>query len=257
MNIPIKKPKEIARMRDAGRLVAECFAILAESVKVGVSLEELDQKVEKYLKRRGAKPLYRGYRGSSASRPPFPGVICASLNHEICHGIPDGRVLKDGDIIGIDIGLRYRGWCGDACVTFAIGEITPDAQRLMDVGRECLRLGIEAAGSGKYLNEIGRAIEDYASTQDVSVVREYGGHGIGRELHERPHVSHIRHEHPGPELQPGMVFTIEPMINAGSYEWIELDDGWTVITADRSLSVQFEHTVAITDQGLEILSKLR
>jgi methionyl aminopeptidase len=257
MNIPIRKPKEISRMRDAGRLVAECFAILEENVKEGVSLEELDKKVEKYLKRRGAKPLYKGYQGSSAGHPPFPGVICASVNHEICHGIPDGRVLKDGDIIGIDIGLRYRGWCGDACVTYAIGEITPEAHRLMDIARECLRLGIEATGPGKNLNAIGRTIEDYADTQDVTVVREYGGHGIGRDLHEPPSVSHIRHKNQGPEIRPGMVFTIEPMINAGSYEWAMLDDGWTVITADGSLSAQFEHTVAITDHGLEILTKLR
>jgi methionyl aminopeptidase len=243
-------------MRDAGRLVAESFAILEENVKVGVSLAELDLKVEKYLKRRGAKPLYRGYTGGSAGRPPFPGVICASVNHEICHGIPDDRVLQDGDIVGIDIGLRYRGWCGDACVTFAIGEITAEASRLMDVGRECLRVGIEAAGPGKYLNDIGRAIENYADTQEVAVVREYGGHGIGRDLHEQPHVSHVRHRNSGPEIKPGMVFTIEPMINAGSYQWLELDDGWTVVTADGSLSAQFEHTVAITDQGLEILTKL-
>ncbi|HET6446512.1 MAG TPA: type I methionyl aminopeptidase [candidate division Zixibacteria bacterium] len=256
MNIPIKKPKQIARMRDAGRLVAECFAILEESVQAGVSLEELDQKVEKYVLRNRAKPLYKGYKGSSAEHPPFPGVICASVNHEICHGIPDQRILKDGDIIGIDIGLRYRGWCGDACVTFAIGEITPEAHRLMEIGKECLRLGIEAARPGNKLNAIGTAIEDYADTKNVTVVREWGGHGIGRDLHESPSVSHVRIPNSGPELRPGMVFTIEPMINAGSYKWVVLDDGWTVITADGSLSAQFEHTVAITEHGLEILTKL-
>ena len=255
MNIPIKKKKDIARMREAGRLVADCFVILEESVKSGVSLEELDLKVEKYLKRKRAKPLYRGYTAGNV-RPPFPGVICASVNHEICHGIPDNRVLKDGDIVGIDIGLRFRGWCGDACVTFAIVEIDPEAVRLLDIGRECLRVGIEAASKGKYLNDIGRAIEDYADTQNVSVVREYGGHGIGRDLHEQPHVSHIRHKSPGPELRPGMVFTIEPMINAGKHDWFELEDGWTVVTADGSLSAQFEHTVAITEHGLEVLTKL-
>jgi methionyl aminopeptidase len=256
MEIPIKKQREISKMRDAGRLVAECFAILEESVMVGVTLKELDQKVEKYLKRRGAKTLYKGYKGSSAGHPPFPGVICASLNHEICHGIPDGRVLENGDIIGIDIGLRFRGWCGDACVTFAIGEITPEAQRLMEIGQECLRLGIDAAQPSRNLNAIGTAIENYADDTGVSVVREWGGHGIGRELHEAPSVSHIRQKNAGPVLQPGMVFTIEPMINAGRYEWVLLDDGWTVITADRSLSAQFEHTVAITDNGPEILTKL-
>lgn len=255
MRIPIKRPKEIGKMRDAGRLVAECFAILEDSVKPGVSLQELDEKVERYLKRRGAKPLYKGYRGSSAEHPPFPGVICASVNHEICHGIPDDRVLKDGDIIGIDIGLRYHGWCGDSCVTFAIGEIDPEARHLLDITRECLRLGIEAAQPDNHLNQIGVVIEDYADTMGVSVVREWGGHGIGRQLHEPPSVSHIRQSNPGPELQPGMVFTIEPMINAGTYKWILLDDGWTVITADGALSAQFEHTIAITDNGPEILTK--
>ncbi len=256
MKIPIKKKKEISKMHDAGRLVAECFAILEESVTAGISLKELDQKVERYLKRRGAKPLYRGYKGSANERPPFPGVICASVNHEICHGIPNERVLKNGDIVGIDIGLRYRGWCGDACVTFAIGEISPEAERLMVIGRECLRLGIDAAQPGKNLNAIGTAIENYADTVGVSVVREYGGHGIGRELHEPPSVSHIRQKNSGPILEPGMVITVEPMINAGRYEWAELDDGWTVVTADRSLSAQFEHTIAITDDGPEILTTL-
>ena len=140
MAIPIKKPRDIKRMRDAGQLVAECFAILEERVIPGVRLDELDKTVEKYLKRRGAKPLYKGYQGSSAEHPPFPGVICASINNEICHGIPDGRMLKEGDIIGIDIGLRYRGWCGDACVTYAIGEISEEAQRLLDISKECLSM---------------------------------------------------------------------------------------------------------------------
>ncbi len=256
MMIQLKRPREIAKMRDAGRLVAECFAILGESVVPGVTLEELDRSVEAFLKRKKAKPLYKGYQGSGANHPPFPGVICASVNHEICHGIPDGRELKEGDIIGIDIGLRYRGWCGDACVTFAVGEISPEADRLMEIGRECLRLGIEAVSPGQRLNRIGHAIEDYADTQGVTVVREWGGHGIGRNLHESPSVSHIRQREPGPFMRPGMVFTVEPMINAGGYQWLLLDDGWTVITADGSLSAQFEHTVAVTQNGPEILTKL-
>jgi methionyl aminopeptidase len=256
MGISIKRPKDLAKMREAGRLVAESFAILEESIKPGVTLIELDEKIENYLKRRGAKPLYKGYKGSSAGHPPFPGVICASINHEICHGIPDERILKEGDIIGIDIGLRYRGWCGDACVTFPIGQVSAEAERLMAITRQCLRLGIEAAQSGKYLNQVGAVIEDFADTQNVTVVREWGGHGIGRELHEAPSVSHIRQRDPGPRLKPGMVFTIEPMINAGAHEWITLEDGWTVITADGSLSAQFEHTVAITENGPEILTKL-
>lgn len=243
-------------MRDAGRLVAECFAILGENIQPGVTLKDLDQKVERFLERHDAKPLYKGYKGSSDDHPPFPGVICASVNYEICHGLPDDRVLKEGDIVGIDIGLRYKGWCGDACVTFPVGEISPDAQYLMDVTQECLREGIAAVHTGGFLNEIGIAIENYADTKGVSVVEQWGGHGIGRLLHEPPSVSHVRQSDPGPRLRPGMVFTIEPMINAGTPDWILLDDGWTVITADGALSAQFEHTIAITNNGPEILTTL-
>jgi len=256
MRISIKKRKDLAKMRDAGRLVAESFAILEENIKPGARLADLDERVEKHLKKRGAKPLYKGYQGSSAGHPPFPGVICASVNHEICHGIPDDRLLKEGDIIGIDIGVRYRGWCGDACVTFPVGQISTEAENLLQITRKCLDLGIEAAQPGNHLNQIGTAIEDYADSQQVTVVREWGGHGIGRQLHEPPSVSHIRQPGNSPVLRPGMVFTIEPMINAGTYRWVQLDDGWTVITADGALSAQFEHTVAITDHGPEILTKL-
>lgn len=243
-------------MRESGRLVAQCFALLGENIKPGVSLRELDQLVEKYIADYGAEPLYKGYEGSGGDHPPFPGVICASINHEICHGLPDERILKDGDIIGIDIGLKHNGFCGDACVTFPVGMIAPKAQRLLDVGQECLRIGIEAARNGGYLHDIGHAINDYADTQRVSVVQEWGGHGIGRTLHEAPSVSHIRQRTRGPRMRPGMVFTIEPMINLGTHEWILLNDGWTVITADGALSAQFEHTVVVTHNGPEILTKL-
>ncbi len=252
----IKNSKAIARMRVSGRMVAECFALLEENVRPGVSLRALDQMVEAYIVKQGAKPLYKGYQGSSAEHPPFPGVICASINHEICHGLPDDRILKEGDVIGIDIGLIYKGYCGDACVTFPVGKVSAKVDQLLATGRECLRVGIEAAQPGGYLNDIGAAINDYADTQNVSVVREWGGHGIGRSLHESPSVSHIRQSSRGPRLRPGMTFTIEPMINEGTHEWILLNDGWTVITADGALSVQFEHTVAITKNGTEILTKL-
>lgn len=243
-------------MRDAGRMVAECFALLEENIQPGVSLIVLDKLVEDYIAAQGAEPLYKGYEGSSAEHPPFPGVICASVNHEICHGIPNGRILKEGDVIGIDIGLRYRGYCGDACYTFPVGAVAPHTEALMTIGKECLRLGIEAAQAGNYLNDIGRAINDYADTQGVSVVREWGGHGIGRALHEAPSVSHVRQPQRGPKLRPGMTFTVEPMINAGTSEWFLLNDGWTVITADGSLSVQYEHTIAVTKNGPEILTQL-
>ena len=251
-----KNPKEISRMRAAGKLVAECFAILEENVKPGVSLITLDQLVEDYIYKSGAETLYKGYRGSGRDHPPFPGVICASVNHEICHGLPDDRVLQEGDIIGIDIGLRLKGFCGDACVTYPVGKVAPHVDRLLEIGREALQRGIDAAQFEGHLNDIGRAIEDFAITQGVTVVHEWGGHGIGRLLHENLSVSHIRQPEPGPRLVPGMTFTIEPMINAGTHEWILLPDGWTVITADGKLSVQFEHTIAITRNGPEVLTRL-
>ncbi len=256
MRSRLKNEREIARMRVSGRMVAECFALLEENIKPGVSLQELDHLVEGYIRQQGAEPLYKGYQGSSANHPPFPGVICASVNHEICHGLPNGRILKEGDIVGIDIGLKHKGYCGDACYTFAVGPVTPQVERLLAIGKEALRVGIEAAQPGHFLNDIGRAIHDYADTQHVSVVREWGGHGVGQILHEPLSVSHVRQPTNGPKLRPGMTFTIEPMINQGGHEWILLNDGWTVITADGSLSVQFEHTLAIGKHGPEILTKL-
>ncbi|MDX1415978.1 MAG: type I methionyl aminopeptidase [Candidatus Promineifilaceae bacterium] len=252
----LKNARAINKMRDAGHLVAECFALLEQNIKPDVPLIVLDSMVEKFIAQRGAEPLYKGYRGSSAEHPPFPGVICASVNHEICHGLPDERILRDGDLIGIDIGLKYKGYCGDACVTFPVGNVSPDAQRMMAIGKEALRVGIAAAKSGGFLHDIGRAIHDYADSQGVSVVHEWGGHGIGRTLHEAPSVSHIRQPNRGPRLRPGMTFTIEPMINAGTHEWFLLNDGWTVVTADGKLSVQYEHTIAITKNGPEILTRL-
>ncbi|MCP4362911.1 MAG: type I methionyl aminopeptidase [Chloroflexi bacterium] len=249
-----KNNKAIARMRTAGRMVAECFQLLGENIQPGANLQVLDQLVEQYIADQGAEPLYQGYQGSQSDHPPFPGVICASVNNEICHGLPNNRFLKEGDIVAIDIGLRHKGYCGDACYTFSVGNIKPRAKRLLDITQECLRRGIEAAQPGNYLGDIGRAIHDYADTQGVSVVREWGGHGIGRSLHESPSVSHVRQPQRGPRLRPGMTFTIEPMINEGAHNWILLNDGWTVITADGKWSAQFEHTIVITKKGPEILT---
>lgn len=256
MSIPLKNRRAIELMRASGRLVAETFALLGEHIKPGVRLRELDRMAENYLAQHKAKPLYKGYRGNPPKHPPFPGVICASINNEICHGLPDNRVLREGDIVGIDIGLRYNDWCGDACVTYAVGQVSAEAQRLLDVTQECLRVGIAAAQPLNFLNDIGAAIHAYADSQGVSVVREWGGHGLGKTLHEPPSVSHVREAQRGPRLRPGMVFTIEPMINAGQPEWRLLEDGWTVVTVDGSLSAQFEHTIAITEHGPEILTKL-
>ena len=256
MKIRYKRPKDLRMMRTAGRLVAEAFDLLERNIKPGGSLKELDKLTEDFILSRGAETLYKGYKGGNDSQPPFPGVICASVNNVICHGIPNGSVLQEGDIIGIDIGLRLNGFCGDACFTFPVGEISPKARRLLDIAQKCLEVGIEAAKPRRFLGDIGQTIEDYADSQNVTVVREWGGHGIGRDLHEAPAVSHIRNNNRGPKLRPGMVFTIEPMINLGTHKWRLLDDNWTVITADGKLSAQFEHTIAITKNGSEILSKL-
>jgi methionyl aminopeptidase len=243
-------------MRAAGRLVAETFARLGEAIRPGVTLRALDELAANTLKAQGALPLYKGYRGKPPTHPPFPGVICASVNNEICHGLPDGRVLREGDIVGIDIGLKLHEFCGDACVTYAVGAIKPEAQRLLTVTEECLYQGIAAAQAGKRISDIGAAIQQHAESHGFSVVREWGGHGIGRNLHEEPSVPHVGPAGQGVVMRPGMTFTIEPMINAGRPEWKLLKDGWTVVTKDKSLSAQFEHTIAITDHGPEILSKL-
>ncbi len=252
--VSLKRPEEISAMRESGRLVAQAFELMRGIIQPGVRLIDVDDAVAAFLKERDAQPLYKGYRGSPPSHPPFPGVICASVNHEICHGFPDKRKLKEGDIVGIDIGLKYQGFCGDACVTFPVGTISPAADRLMRITQECLDRGIRAAQPGRHLTDIGAMIQMHAEANGCTVVREWGGHGIGRNLHEPPHVSHVGPGGRGPKLRPGMVFTIEPMINAGQPEWELLADGWTVVTRDGNLSAQFEHTIAITDHGPEILT---
>ncbi|MGB1249256.1 MAG: type I methionyl aminopeptidase [Candidatus Promineifilaceae bacterium] len=253
-SIPLKNKHEIELMKEAGHLVADCFALLKESIQPGVRLRDLDQKVELLIRERGALPLYKGYQGNPPSHPPFPGVICAAVNNEVCHGLPDNRRLRKGDIVGIDIGLRHKGYCGDACVTFPVGKISPMAERLLRVSEECMYKGIEAAQPGRMIGEVGVAIEEHARRHGYSVVVEWGGHGVGKNLHEAPSVPHTGPADVGPRLRPGMVFTVEPMVNMGSADNHMLKDGWTVVTNDGSLSSQFEHTIAITRKGPVILS---
>jgi len=256
MSFRRKHPRDIRKMRAAGQLVARAFEMLENNIRPGISLAELDQLTEDFILSNGASSIYKGYTGGNPNHPPFPGVICASVNDVICHGFPDEQILKDGDIVGIDIGLRLNGFCGDACVTFPVGNISAEVTRLLDIAKQCLNVGIEAAKPGGHLGDIGNAIEDYADTQGVTVVREWGGHGIGRDLHEPPSVSHNRSALLGPKLRPGMVFTIEPMINAGGHAWKLMPDQWTVKTKDGSLSAQFEHTIAIQKWGTEIMTVL-
>ncbi len=252
--ITIKTRKDIAGMKAAGQLVADAFGLMRGLIRPGVVLRDVDQAVTAFLRQNRAEPLYLNYRGTPPSHPPFPGVICASVNHEVCHGLPDSRVLKDGDIVGIDIGLSYKGYCGDACVTFPVGTISAEAQKLLRVTQEALRRGIAAAQPGRSLTDIGALIQIYVESQGFSIVREWGGHGIGKKLHEPPHVPHIGPAGQGPKLRPGMTFTIEPMVNVGTHTWTLLADGWTVVTNDGKLSAQFEHSIAITDHGAEILT---
>jgi methionyl aminopeptidase len=229
-------------------------------VKPGVSTAELDGIAEDFILTRGAKPIYKGYgarsaRGGQPGVPPFPATICASVNEVICHGIPDPqRKLCEGDLIGVDIGVLYRGWVGDSCVTYAVGTLSDEARLLMDVTYTCMELGIEQARVNRRLGDIGAAIQTYAEAHGFSVVRELVGHGVGRSLHEDPQVLHYGKPHTGERLRTGMVFTIEPMINAGLPETRTLPDRWTITTRDGSLSAQFEHTIAITEGVPEILT---
>lgn len=238
----------------SGSLVADCFDMLQESIQPGAKLRDLDRMVEEHIVKNGAKSLYKGYRGNPPTHPPFPGTICAAVNQEICHGFPDDRILNDGDIVGIDIGLLMNDYCGDACVTFPVGTIAEETQQFLKISKECLYVGIAMAQVGNRLGEIGAAIEKHAKKHRYSVVYEWGGHGIGRNLHEPMSVPHHGPAGYGPELVPGMTFTIEPMINMGRRDCKMMPDGWSVETQDGSLSAQYEHTIAITENGPRILS---
>ncbi len=253
--IILKNKSEIQGLRAAGKIVAETFEILQKEIRPGVVLEHLDKIAEAFILKQGAETLYKGIR-QHPNQIPFPGAITAAVNDEICHGFPNERVLKEGDIVGIDIGLRYKSWCGDACVTYMVGNVKPEVHRLVETAEECLMRGINAAQPGNKIGTIGAAIQNYAESRGYSVVREYGGHGIGQSLWEEPFIYHIGPANRGPSIQTGMVINIEPMINSGKADTHLMNDEWTVVTADGSLSAQFEHMVAITENGPEILSKL-
>ncbi|WP_162393682.1 type I methionyl aminopeptidase [Deinococcus kurensis] len=249
--VPLKSAREIEIMRRAGALVADTFRVLAPFVKPGVTLKELDRLAEEHIRKAGAIPAYVGY---GPKNNPFPGTICASVNEVICHGIPDARELKDGDIIGVDIGVLLDGYYGDACTTYTVGQVSPEVQGLVDTTRESLKDALDLVKPGARLGDIGHAIQSLAEGRGYGVVREYTGHGIGKRLHEEPTVLHYGARYTGLKLQPGMVFTIEPMVNLGRPETRLLADGWTVVTADGSPSAQFEHTVVVTAKGHEILT---
>ena len=248
MSIIIKTPEEIEKMRVAGRLAAEVLEMIEPHVKVGVTTEELNQICHDYIvNEQGAIPAPLNYHG-------FPKSICTSINHVICHGIPNEKALKDGDIINIDVTVIKDGYHGDSSKMFFAGKPSILAERLCRVTLECLEIGIKMVRPGMQLGDIGAAIQKHAEDHNYSVVREYCGHGIGKDFHEDPQVLHYGVPGTGETLEAGMCFTIEPMINAGKRNSKLLKDGWTVVTRDRSLTAQYEHTLLVTDEGCEILT---
>ena len=249
--LTLKSAREIELMRRAGALVAETFRVLEPYVVPGASLLELDKMAEDFIRSRGATPAYIGY---GPRNNPFPGTLCVSVNEVICHGIPTPRKLREGDIIGVDIGVKMNGVYGDACYTYTVGAVAPPVQKLVDAAKASLNAALEVVKPGARLGDIGAMIQAVAEPRGFSVVREYTGHGVGYRLHEEPTVPHVGRAGSGMKLSPGMVFTIEPMINLGRAETKLLPDGWTVVTADGKPSAQFEHTLVVTDKGYDVLT---
>ena len=253
MTIKIKTPEDIEKMRIAGRLASELLDYITPFVVAGTTTERLDELCHAYMRDvQGTIPAPLNY--APPGHRPFPKSICTSINHQICHGIPGDRVLKNGDILNIDVTVIKDGYHGDTSRMFMIGQPSVLARRLVDVTWQCLWLGIEQVRPGARLGDIGHAIQTYAEKQGFSIVREFCGHGIGRQFHEEPQVLHYGRPGTGPKLEEGMIFTIEPMLNAGRREIRQLGDGWTVVTKDHSLSAQWEHMLVVTSIGYEVLT---
>lgn len=249
MGIIIKSPNEIKIMRQAGRIVAAVLNALSKEIRPGITTGKLNDIADKMIEEHGAKPSFKGYRG-------FPASICSSVNDEVVHGIPGKRVLQEGDLIAIDVGAVYNGFHGDAAITMGVGETSAEAEKLIEITRESLQAGIAAAKQGGHLSDISAAIQFHAESNGFSAVREYVGHGIGREMHEKPEIPNFGPPGQGIILKQGMTLALEPMINVGDWHTKVLPDRWTVVTIDGSLSAHFEHTIAITDGDAEILTFL-
>ena len=253
MAINLKTPEEIAKMRVAGRLAGEVLDYVAAFVKPGVSTAELDRLCHAYMVDvQGCVPAPLNY--APPGYPPYPKSICASINHQVCHGVPNDRPLKKGDIVNLDVTTIKDGYHGDTSRMFIVGDASILAKRLCTITHECLWIGIAQVRPGKHLGDIGAAIQKHAERHGYSVVREFCGHGIGLKFHDEPQVLHYGRAGTGVELLPGMTFTIEPMINAGKATISEMPDGWTIVTKDHSLSAQWEHTILVTDSGAEVLT---
>ena len=247
MPIELKGPEEIALMRQAGRADAEVLAILRQEIRPGLMLKKLDDIVRREFAKRKVVPTFLHYQG-------YPARVCVSLNDEVVHGMPDGRVLEEGDIVSIDLGATYKGFVGDAAITVGVGRTSPVAERLVRVTEESLWQGIKAAKAGARLGEISAAVQSHAEGNGFSVVREYVGHGVGRSMHEEPQVPNFGPPDRGPLLEKGMTLALEPMVTAGDWQTKRDSNGWTVRTADGSLAAHFEHTIVITEGEAEVLT---
>jgi methionyl aminopeptidase len=246
--IEIRTRDEVSRIREASLIVHDILQEVIRTVAPGVTTAELDRLAEARTRERGAEPAFKGYHG-------YPASICISVNEEVVHGIPSARrALREGDIVGLDFGVVHRGYFGDSAYSVPVGKVSAAASRLLDTTREALARGIAAASARNRLGDIGSAVQSYVESHGFSVVRDFVGHGIGRKLHEPPQVPNFGSPGTGVRLRPGMVLALEPMVNAGGPDVLTLEDGWTAVTADRSLSAHFEHTVAVTENGPEILS---
>ena len=254
--ISIKSPKEIEYMRESGRIVALALAEIEKAIKPGITTRELDKIATDVLKQNDAIPSFKGQEGFEGSKP-YPATICASVNNQVIHGIPGNYVLQEGDIISIDMGALKNGYHGDAARTFGVGTISEEAQKLIDVTRQSFFEGLKFAKHGNRVSDISYAVQTYAESNGCSVVREFVGHGIGSELHEDPQVPNYGKPGRGPRLTKGMIIAVEPMINEGGYDIEILKDGWTVVTADGTLSAHYENTILITDGEPELLTMLK
>ena len=255
----LKSPREIGLMREAGRVVAKALDRVTQLAVPGITTADLDEAVASIFKEHDAIPLFRNYPNSKKGKPAFPACICASLNEAVVHGIPNRRALKSGDIVSIDTGCKVNGWCGDAAITLAIGEVGPDARRLLDVTKETLELSIRAISRCKTWSEVASLMERYVRSQGMSVVEQFVGHGIGQTMHEEPQVPNFMTKDMKKKdfrLEPGLVLAIEPMVALGTKNVDVLNDHWTVVTKDRRLSAHFEHTVALTVDGPRVLTYL-
>jgi methionyl aminopeptidase len=244
-----KSQNEIDRIRKASQIVARTLSILGSHVQPGITTRELDQIAESEIRKSGAKPAFKGYRG-------FPATLCVSVNEEVVHGIPSDRKLKEGDIVGLDLGCIWEDFYGDAARTYAVGRITDESQRLLQITEESLMIGIDQARPGNRIGDIGFAVQAHAESNGYTVVRDFVGHGIGRNLHEDPQIPNYGNRGQGPRIKAGMVLAIEPMVCQGRADVEVLADNWTAVTKDGSLAAHFEHSVAITDNGPEILSRV-